>query len=106
MALSLYTSCGRFDRGESRHFSWSSVYIQAFGKSAISSVLEIKLISTHNPNMYKGKEQHRNEYVPVDKQVCTMKMLLLVNNGVFEYIQFIAPPKTGPIWKQIENKLI
>uniref|UniRef100_A0A915D619 BTB domain-containing protein n=1 Tax=Ditylenchus dipsaci TaxID=166011 RepID=A0A915D619_9BILA len=69
-------------------------------KSAISSVLEIKLISTYNPNMYKGKEQHGNQYVPLDKQVCIMKMLLLINNGVFEYIQFIAPHED---WTYLET---
>lgn len=32
------------------------------------------------------------DYVTADKQpVCMLKFLLLVNNGVFEYVQFIAP---------------
>jgi len=37
------------------------------------------------------------EYVTADKQpVCMLKMLLLVNNGSFDYIQFIAPHEDWP----------
>lgn len=40
------------------------------------------------------------EYITADKQpVCLLKFLLIVNNGVFDYIQFIAPHEN---WKYLE----
>lgn len=43
------------------------------------------------------------EYITVDKQpVCLLKFLVLVNNGVFEYVQFIAPHED---WTYLESGL-
>ncbi|KAI1707169.1 mediator complex subunit 27 domain-containing protein [Ditylenchus destructor] len=54
-----------------------------------NSVLEVKLFS--HPS---------EDYMTVDKQpVCMLKFLLLVNNGVVEYIQFIAPHEN---WTYLE----
>lgn len=40
------------------------------------------------------------EYITADRMpVCLLKFLLVVNNGCFEYIQFIAPQEN---WSYLE----
>jgi len=59
-------------------------------RNAISCVLEVKLMSIP-----------MNNYQTANKQpVCLLKMVLLVNLGVIDYIQFIAPHED---WTFIEN---
>jgi len=63
-------------------------------RSATSCILEIRLMSYSNPR----------EYVTVDRQpVCMLKFMLLVNNGSFEYIQFIAPHED---WTYLETNKV
>lgn len=41
------------------------------------------------------------DYITVDKQpVCMLKFLILVNNGIFEFVQFIAPHED---WTYLES---
>ncbi|KAI1710281.1 mediator complex subunit 27 domain-containing protein [Ditylenchus destructor] len=81
----LYIASGQ--RENTQRLKYAYKYLE---RSTISSVLEVKLFS--HPS---------KDYMTVDRQpVCMLKFLLLVNNGVVEYIQFIAPHED---WTYLET---